>query len=176
MNNINLFREATKMSAACAFFAQVALSGCAGPQVTAEDVAIAHYQAETQRACYAAQQMPAYADARDAALVAMARALTGDPCRQSNVYDARARIAAAQNQAASGIVGNIATAGIVGIGIIAGADLLKTAVKGAGSSIVGDGNIVTRAEGSANASGPDLSTTTTTTNHHGGPEDREARP
>lgn len=139
----------------------LSLAACAGPKVTAEDVAIAHYQAEAQRACYAAQALPAYADARDAALVLMARSLGGDPCRATNVYDARRAIAREQNAAAGQIVGAVAAAGIAGVGIVAGADVLKTAVKGAGGSIVGDGNIITRAEGSASASGPDLSTTTT---------------
>lgn len=152
------------------------LAACAGPRITVEDVAIAAYQAEAQRACYAAQQLPAFADARDAALIAMARALTGDPCRQSNVYDARARIADAQNRAASGIVENIAATGIAATGIIAGADVLKAAVKGAGTNITGDSNIITRAEGSASAAGPDMSTATTTTTHHGGPQAPEARP
>lgn len=150
------------------------IAGCAGPKITAEDVAIAAYQAEAQRACYAAQQLPPYADARDAALVLMARSLGGDPCRATNVYDARAKIAEAQNAAAGRIVGNIASAGIAGIGIIAGADVMKTAVKSAGTRITGDSNIITRAEGSASATGPDMSTTTTTTTttHHG----PEARP
>ena len=160
-----------------ALAACMSLAACAGPKITAEDVAIAAHQAEAQRACYAAQQLPAFADARDAALIAMARALTGDPCRATNVYDARAKIAVAQNQAASGIVGNIATAGIAGIGIIAGADVMKTAVKSAGTRITGAGNIITRAEGSASATGPDMSTTTTTTTTtHGPGRPPEARP
>lgn len=168
MNNINLFREATKMfCAACAIFAQ---AGCAGPQVTALDVEIARHQAEAQRACWAAQQLPAFSDARDAALVMMARAISGSPCKTTNVYEARAQIAAAQNAAAGRIVGNIASAGIAGIGIIAGADVMKTAVRGVGSTLTGDNNIVTRAEGSASAAGPDMSTTTTTTTTHHGPE------
>ena len=160
----------------CAIFAQVAIAGCAGPRVTALDVEIARHQAEAARACYAAQMFPAYADARDAALMAMARALTGDPCKQTNVYDARQAIAAAQNQAASGIVGSVATAGIAATGIIAGADLMKAALKNSGASIVGDNNIVTRAEGSASAAGPDMSTTTTTTTTHHGPGRPEGRP
>lgn len=147
------------------------LTGCSGPRITAEDVEIARHQAEAARACYAAQALPAYADARDAALVAMARALTGDPCKQTNVYDSRAAIAASQNAAASGIVGSVTTAGIATAGIIAGADVLKTAVKGAG--IHGDGNVA--ASGQASAHHDQSSTTTTTTTHHGGPG-REARP
>ena len=172
MNNINLFRDATKMiCAACAIFAQV---GCAGPKLTALDVEIARHQAEAQRACWAAQQLPAFSDARDAALVMMARAISGSPCKTTNVYEARAQIAAAQNQAAGRIVGTMATAGIAATGIIAGADLMKAALKNSGASIVGDNNIVTRAEGSASAAGPDMSTTTTTTTTHHGPGRPEA--
>ena len=148
------------------------LAACAGPKITEQDVAIAALQADAQRACYAAQQLPAFADARDAALVAMARALTGDPCRQTNVYDGRTAIAAAQNQAATAIVGRLASAGLAAAGIVAGADALKTALKHSGTSIAGDRNIITRADGASGAAGPDLSTTTTTTTttttNHGG--------
>lgn len=143
------------------------LAGCAGPRITALDVEIARAQADIARACYAAQTLPAYSDARDAALVVMARALSGDPCRQTNVYDGRAAVAASQNQAAGRIAGSIATAGIAGVGIIAGADVLKTAVTGAGDRIVGDNNIATTATGQSSATGPDQSTTTTTITNHG---------
>ena len=85
----------------------LSVSACAGPKITAEDVVIARYQAESQQACYRAQaaQAQQYPDARDAALVIMAQALAGkgDPCRQTNVYDARAQIAAGQNQAAGAV-------------------------------------------------------------------------
>jgi len=178
MNNINLFREATKMfCAACAIFAQV---GCAGPQVTALDVEIARAQAEAARACYAVQMPPADADARDAALLAMARALAGDPCRATNVYDSRAAIAASQNRALGAAVSGV----VIGAGIVAGADVLKTALRQTGNTtntnITGTGNgaahydtranvdnrISTRgdnapASASTPASGPDLSTPTT---------------
>lgn len=156
------------------------LAACAGPRLTAEDVAIAQYQAEAARACYAAQALPAYADARDAALIAMARALTGDPCKQTNVYDSRAAIAAAQNQA----LGAAVSGAVIGAGIVAGADVLKTALRQTGNTtntnITGTGNgaahydtranvdnrISTRgdnapASASTPASGPDLSTPTT---------------
>lgn len=162
MNNINLFPGAGKMVAACAIIAQV---GCAGPKVTALDVEIARAQAEAQRACYAAHQLPDFADARDAALVIMARNMAGDPCRTTNVYDSRTAIAAAQNQAAGQIVGTVATAGIAGVGIIAGADLMKAALKNSGTSIAGDGNILTRADGAATATGPDQSSRTTSTSY-----------
>lgn len=164
----------------CAIFAQVALAGCAGPQVTALDVEIARAQAEAQRACWAAQMPPAYADARDAALLTLARALTGDPCKQTNVYDSRAAIAASQNRA----LGAAVSGAVVGVGIVAGADVLKTALRQTGNTtntnITGTGNsaahydtranvdnrISTRgdnapASASTPASGPDLSTPAT---------------
>ena len=79
----------------------------------------------------------------------MAQALAGkgDPCRQTNVYDARALIAAGQNQAAGAVIGNVATATMATAGIIAGADVLKTAVNNAGAktttNITGDHNSAT---------------------------------
>lgn len=164
----------------CAIFAQVALAGCAGPRVTAMDVEIARAHIEAQKACYAAQMFPAYADARDAALLAMARALSGDPCKQTNVYDSRAAIAASQNRA----LGAAVSGAVIGAGIVAGADVLKTAVRQTGNTtntnITGTGNsaahydtranvdnrISTRgdnapASASTPASGPDLSTPAT---------------
>ena len=147
------------------------LAGCAGPRVTALDVEIARAQAEAQKACYAAQMLPAYADARDAALAAMARALTGDPCKQVNVYEARAHIAASQNAAAGQIIGTVTTAGIAGVGIIAGADVLKTAVKHGGPSITGDNNIATTASGQAAANHDQSSRTSST--HVTMPEERQ---
>lgn len=128
------------------------LPACAGPKITAEDVVIARYQSESQQACYRAQaaQAQQYPDARDAALVIMAQALAGrgsNPCGVTNVYDARAQIAAAQNQAAGAVIGNVATATMATAGIIAGADVLKTAVNNAGAktttNITGDHNSAT---------------------------------
>ena len=148
------------MSKHIAWIAAMALTACAGPKVTALDVEIARAHAEAQRACYAAHQFPDFADARDAALVAMARALTGDPCKATNVYDSRAAIAASQNAAAGQIVGTMATAGIATAGIIAGADVLKTAVRGAG--VHGDGNINASGQASANH---DQSARTTNTSY-----------
>lgn len=125
---------------------------CAGPKITAEDIVIARYQAESQQACYRAQaaQSGQYQDARDAALVIMAQALAsrgGNPCGVTNVYDARAQIAAGQNQTAGAVIGNVATATMATAGIIAGADVLKTAVNNAGAktttNITGDHNSAT---------------------------------
>lgn len=159
------------------------LAACAGPKLTPEDVAIAAYQAEAQRACYAAQAeaakaAPLYADARDQAIVIMAQALSGqnkgDRCAATNVYDARARIAEAQNQAAASAVGGVMQGVAVTAGIIAGADVIKTAVRNTGGSITGDYNTVhdtrssvsNRQSGdnaslSAPVSGPDMSKTVT---------------
>lgn len=183
MNKINLFREAAKMICVV-----VALAGCAGPKVTAEDVAIAQYQAEAARACYAAHAYPVHegGDARDAALLIMARALTGDPCRTTNVYDARAAIAAAQNQAAARIVPGVVSGAVAVSGVIAGADMLKTAFRQSGNTtntnISGGGNSAAHYDtrsandyrlssrgdqapvsATADAAGPDQSTSTTTT-------------
>lgn len=130
----------------------LSVSACAGPKITAEDVVIARYQAESQQACYRAQaaQAQQYPDARDAALIVMAQALAGrgnNPCGVTNVYDARAQIATTQNQAAGAVIGNVATATMATAGIIAGADVLKTAVNNAGAktttNITGDHNSAT---------------------------------
>ena len=116
----------------------LSVSACAGPKITAEDVVIARYQAESQQACYRAQaaQAQQYPDARDAALVIMAQALAGrgsNPCGVTNVYDARAQIATAQNQAAGGAVSSLVNGTVITAGIVAGADVLKTAVNNAGA-------------------------------------------
>lgn len=168
----------------------LSVSACAGPKITAEDVAIARYQAESQQACYRAQaaQAQQYPDARDAALIVMAQALAdrgSNPCGMTNVYDSRAAIAAAQNQAAGGVVSSLVNGTVITAGIVAGADVLKTAVNNAGAktttNITGDHNSAThtsydtRAHTDNNVSagdnspvsvrnppvtGPDLSTTT----------------
>lgn len=120
----------------------LSLAGCAGPQVTALDVEIARAQAEAQRACYAAHMPPDYPDARDAALLLMARALTGDPCRATNVYDARAKIAEAQNQAVGRIVPGVVSGAVAVAGVVAGADVLKTGLRNSGGAITGNNNTV----------------------------------
>lgn len=125
------------------------LPACAGPKITAEDIVIARYQAESQQACYRAQaaQAQQYPDARDAALVIMAQALAGkgsNPCGVTNVYDARAAIAAAQNQAAGGAVSSLVNGTVITTGIMAGAGVLKSALSNAGNhtniNTTGDGN------------------------------------
>lgn len=125
----------------------LALSACAGPKVTAQDVQIARYQAETQKACFDAQaRQAAGMDARDAALVIMAQALAGrgNPCGQTNVYDARAAIAGTQNRAAGQVVGSVVNGTVIGTGIVAGASVLKSAYGAAGDrTVMGDHNSVT---------------------------------
>ena len=127
---------------------------CAGPKITPLDVQIAQTQADTAQACYAAEAARAqartavqYPDARDAAIIIMAEALAGrdksDPCssRGMNVYESRAKIAETQNQAAGSITRSVISGAIIGTGIVAGADVLKSALNNAGHNItttVGD--------------------------------------
>ena len=134
------------------------LSSCAGPAITQLDADIANANAAKTVACYNAQMQAAwkpdaFADARDQALIIMAQALANasrpDPCAAiggMSVYEARSRIAEAQNKAAAGITGNVLTGAIAVTGIVAGADVLKTAINGAGTTttVTGDNNSLTR--------------------------------
>lgn len=190
MNKSNHFRGGTKMITVVATLPL--LTACAGPKITALDVEIARHQAEAARACYAAHaySVPEGGDARDVALIAMARALTGDPCRATNVYDSRAQIAAAQNQAVGRVVPGIVSGAVAVSGVIAGADVLKTAFRQSGNTttttITGDGNSAAHYDtrsandyrlssrgdqapvsATADAAGPDQSTSTTTTTTEG---------
>ena len=130
------------------------LAACAGPKITPLDAEIMQYQAAAVSACYQAEaarrQMPGYADARDQALVIMAEALASggkDRCASiagMNVYESRARIAEAQNRAAEGVTRSVVSGAVIGTGIVAGADVLKTALTNTGArtttTIQGDGN------------------------------------
>lgn len=130
------------------------LVACAGPKITPLDAEIMQYQATAVQACYAAEtarrQMTGYADARDQALIIMAESLANggrDKCATiagMNVYESRARIAEAQNRAAEGVTRSVVSGAVIGTGIVAGADVLKTALTNAGArtttSIAGDGN------------------------------------
>lgn len=130
------------------------LAACAGPKVTALDAEIVQYQAAAVSACYQAEaarrQVNGYADARDQALVIMAEALASggrDRCAGiagMSVYESRARIAEAQNRAAEGVTRSVVSGAVIGTGIVAGADVLKTALTNAGArtttTIQGDGN------------------------------------
>jgi len=59
-----------------------------------------------------------------------------------NAHEARTRIAASQNEAATGLVSSVVRGSIIGLGIVEGADVLKDAIKNSGDkvSIAGDGN------------------------------------
>ena len=79
------------------------------------------------------------------AMRAQAESLAGktDPCATGmNAHEARARIAASQNEAATGVVGSLVRGTLIGMGIVEGADVIKTALKNSGdkTSIAGDGN------------------------------------
>lgn len=168
---------------------------CAGPKITPLDAEIMQHQAEAVSACYQAEtarrQVVGYADARDQALIIMAEALASggkDRCASiagMNVYESRARIAEAQNRAAEGVTRSAVSGAVIGTGIVAGADVLKSALTNAGAktttTVTGDGNtashtsydtranidnhLSTRGDSSPVAasnppvSGPDLSTT-----------------
>lgn len=130
------------------------LGACAGPKVTPLDAEIMQYQAQAVQACYQAEtarrQVVGYADARDQALIIMAEALASggkDRCAGIagiNVYESRARIAEAQNKAAEGVTRSVVSGAVIGTGIVAGADVLKTALTNTGArtttTIQGDGN------------------------------------
>lgn len=129
-------------------------AACAGPKITPLDAEIMQHQAAAVSACYAAEasrrQDVGYADARDQALVIMAEALSNggkDRCASiagMNVYESRARIAEAQNRAAEGVTRSVMSGAVIGTGIVAGADVLKTALTNTGArtttTIQGDGN------------------------------------
>ncbi|MDO5674814.1 MAG: hypothetical protein Q4G66_07865 [bacterium] len=133
-------------------------AACAGPKVTELDAQIAMMQAETARACYAAEAAKAqartathYEDARDAALVIMAEGLAErskpDPCadRGMNVYESRVKIAESQNQGAASITRSVISGAALVTGIVATADVLNNAVKNAGhntTTSVGDNSDV----------------------------------
>lgn len=145
-------------------------SACAGPQITTLDVEMMQAQSEAISACYANEigrrNASSYTDARDQALIIMAEALAGggkDRCAAiagMNAYESRARIAEAQNKAAIGVTSSIVTGGIAVSGIIAGADVLKSAIQNAGdqTTTTGDGNTHTSIETVANTEN-DLKTT-----------------
>ena len=130
------------------------LGACAGPKVTPLDAEIMQYQAAAVSACYQAEtarrQAAGYVDARDQALVIMAEALASggrDRCAGIagvNVYESRARIAEAQNKAAEGVTRSVVSGAVIGTGIVAGADVLKSALTNTGAktntTITGDGN------------------------------------
>ena len=131
-------------------------AACAGPKITALDAEIMQAQVRAVEACYQAKQSTImYADPRDQALVIMAEALANggrDRCAAiagMNVYESRARIAEAQNRAAEGVTRSVVSGAVIGTGIVAGADVLKSAINNAGAktttAIQGDGNTASHA-------------------------------
>lgn len=174
---------------------------CAGPKVDSSDVlmieqARSNSHADCVRAVAAAEasEMQAIAgmDTQIAGMAFMAsamakqaQALSGKhPCDQgSNFYDYAARVAEAQNKALSSVTGSVVSGAVIGTGIVAGANVLKSALNNAGSHVnttmQGDNNSHTTYETQSHVdnnvgagdnspisirnppvSGPDLSTTT----------------
>ena len=149
-----------KTLAAVLTLAALPLVGCAGPEITAEDASMANAAALSRNYCVDARsrgeaaRMAAIAqmDPSQQGVAIMAEAMRaqaealagkGDPCGSGmNAHEARARIAASQNEAATGIVGSVIRGSIIGLGIVEGADVLKDAIKNSGDkvSIAGDGN------------------------------------
>ena len=136
------------------------LVGCAGPKITEQDATMANAAALNRNYCVnaraqgEARRIEAIAKMDPSqqgvalmaeAMRAQAEALAGktDPCATGmNAHEARARIAASQNEAATGLVGSLVRGTLIGMGIVEGADVLKTALKNSGdkTSIAGDGN------------------------------------
>ena len=147
------------------------LGGCAGPEITAEDASVANAAALSRNYCVDARsrgeaaRMAAIAqmDPSQQGVAIMAEAMRaqaealagkGDPCAPGmNAHEARARIAASQNEAATGLVGSLVRGTLIGVGIVEGADVIKTAIKGAGdrTNIQGDGNSYAQERVTSNA-------------------------
>lgn len=190
-----------KTLAAIIALAALPLVGCAGPKITEQDASMANAAALSRNYCVDARsrgeaaRMTAIAqmDPSQQGVALMAEAMRaqaealagkGDPCGSGmNAHEARARIAASQNEAATGLVGSLVRGTLIGMGIIEGADVLKTAIKNSGdkTNIQGDGNsyaqerVTSNADtttknfgengvatsGSPTTTGPDKSTNTT---------------
>ncbi|MDY0013866.1 MAG: hypothetical protein RBS40_13355 [Rhodocyclaceae bacterium] len=137
------------------------LTGCPGPVLTQYDLDGEIARVNSRTACVqalaAAEQARADAIARmpesQQALAMMAdamarqsEALAGkDRCASGmGAQEARVRIAESQNKAADGIIGSLARTTLIGLGIVEGADVVKTALKQSGNhtatTITGDGN------------------------------------
>lgn len=179
--------------------AALPLVGCAGPEITEQDATMANAAALSRNYCVDARsrgeaaRMAAIAqmDPSQQGVAIMAEAMRaqaealagkGDPCAPGmNAHEARARIAASQNEAATGLVSSVVRGSIIGLGIVEGADVLKDAIKNSGDkvSIAGDGNSYgqervtsdatittknvgdgTATSGAPTTSGPDKSTST----------------
>lgn len=160
-----------KTLAAFLIIAALPLVGCAGPEITGQDASMANAAALSRNYCVDARargeaaRMAAIAqiDPSQQGVAIMAEAMRaqaealagkGDPCAPGmNAHEARARIAASQNEAATGLVGSIVRGSLIGIGIIEGADVAKTAIKNAGdrTTITGDGNSYAQERVTSNA-------------------------
>ena len=160
-----------KTMAAIIAIAALPLVGCAGPKITEQDASMANAAALSRNYCVDARsrgeaaRMAAIAQMDPSqqgvalmaeAMRAQAEALAGksDPCSTGmNPYEARARIAAGQNAAATGLVGSLVRGTLIGLGIVEGADMIKTALKNSGdkTSIAGDGNSYAQERVASNA-------------------------
>lgn len=160
-----------KTLAAIIALAALPLVGCAGPEITAEDASMANAAALSRNYCVDARargeaaRMEAIAqmDPSQQGVALMAEAMRaqaealggkGDPCAPGmNAHEARARIAASQNEAATGLVGSLVRGTLIGVGIVEGADVIKTAIKNSGdkTSIAGDGNSYAQERVTSNA-------------------------
>lgn len=142
-------------------FALSLLTACAGPKFTSMDLDVETAKMTARQQCYAARQAAETERLRivatlpkdQQALVMMGEfmsrqteAFSGkDPCATGmDINEARVKIAESQNRAAEGIVGSVIRGTVIGTGIIAGADVLKTFVRNSGTqtttNITGDGN------------------------------------
>ena len=160
-----------KTMAAVLILAALPLVGCAGPKITEQDATMANAAALSRNYCVDARsrgeaaRMAAIAQMDPSqqgvalmaeAMRAQAEALAGktDQCATGmNAHEARARIAASQNEAATGLVGSLVRGTLIGVGIVEGADVIKTAIKGAGdrTNIAGDGNSYAQERVTSNA-------------------------
>ena len=151
--------------------AALPLVGCAGPEITEQDASMANAAALSRNYCVDARsrgeaaRMAAIAQMDPSqqgvalmaeAMRAQAEALAGksDPCATGmSAHEARARIAASQNEAATGLVSSVVRGSIIGLGIVEGADVLKDAIKNSGdkTSIAGDGNSYAQERVASNA-------------------------
>lgn len=149
-----------KTLAAIIALAALPLIGCAGPEITEQDATMANAAALSRNYCVDARargeaaRMSAIAqmDPSQQGVALMAEAMRaqaealggkGDPCGSGmNAHEARARIAASQNEAATELVGSLVRGTLIGMGIVEGADLIKTAIKNSGdkTKVKIDGN------------------------------------
>ena len=160
-----------KKTLAAVALAALPLVGCAGPEITEQDASMANAAALSRNYCVDARsrgeaaRMAAIAqmDPSQQGVAIMAEAMRaqaealggkGDPCATGmNAHEARARIAASQNEAATGLVGSLVRGTLIGVGIVEGADVIKTAIKNSGdtTNIQGDGNSYAQERVTSNA-------------------------